>query len=365
MIACLSPNGQNSRFGGEAPTRLLVATVLGVNVLDRERPGAPWRARRTLDGHHCGSIMIEPRRGGVFAGMHSGGLYYSADGGATWELRNAGITIPHVFSLGFAHVGDQIRLYAGTEPASIFRSDDYGLTWTEQPGVKNTEGREAWRFPGKDNGPHVKSMFVDPNDQNIIYLGVEQGDVLKTTDGGANYRVLDDYSKPEDWTYRDIHQIVVNYADSNEIFMSTGMGVYHSTDAGETWKLIIDHTFPVGYPDHFFISPLDNDTMFISGASSNPGTWRKTHRADPTVMKSTDHARTWHDASTGLPEDRRANFEAMSLAGYPGAFSLFVGTTDGEVYESDDQGGQWTHIASDLGAVSKIYHYKNLQLVHS
>ena len=60
----------------------------GINVLERAQPGAPWTDRgRTLDGHHCSSIMIEPRRGGVFAGMHSGGLYYSADGGETWELR--------------------------------------------------------------------------------------------------------------------------------------------------------------------------------------------------------------------------------------------------------------------------------------
>jgi photosystem II stability/assembly factor-like uncharacterized protein len=84
------------------------------------------------------------------------------------------------------------------------------------------------------------------------------------------------------------------------------------------------------------------------------------NRADPTVMKSRDRGRTWVDASAGLAEDRRANIEAMSMAIAPGGFSLFVGTTDGEVFETDDAAEHWTLIASALGPVSKIYHYKNL-----
>ena len=125
--------------------------------------------------------------------MHSGGLYFSADGGETWEPRSQGITIEHVFCLGFAHAGDAIALYAGTEPASIFRSDDYGLTWVEQPGIKETEGRDKWSFPSPPHLAHTKTLTVDPRDPNVIYAGVEQGDLLKTTDGGANWRVLDAY----------------------------------------------------------------------------------------------------------------------------------------------------------------------------
>ena len=148
MIACLSPNGQNQDTGNSPATRLLVATLKGINILERDKPGAPWTDRgRVMDGHHCSSIMIEPKRGGIFAGMHSGGLYYSADGGKTWEERTNGITIDQVFCVGYAHHDDKVVLYAGTEPASMFRSDDYGLTWIEQPGIKETKGRDKWSFP--------------------------------------------------------------------------------------------------------------------------------------------------------------------------------------------------------------------------
>jgi photosystem II stability/assembly factor-like uncharacterized protein len=272
-----------------------------------------------------------------------------------------GITIEHIFCLGYAHHGDKIVLYAGTQPASMFRSDDYGKSWVEQPGVKETEGREAWSFPSPPHDAHVKAMTIDPRDPNVIYAGVEQGDLLKTTDGGATWRVKDDYSKPTDWTYRDIHQVMVHPENSNEVYMSTGMGVYRSYDAGETWELFLDNSFRIGYPDHMFVSPRDGNTIFISGAGANPGQWRKSKRAEGTVMRSRDRLRTADEASTGLPDEGRINLEAMSIAIYPSGFTLYVGTTDGEVYASEDEAEHWTRIATGLAPISKIHHYRNLQ----
>ena len=362
MIACLSPNGQNLNRGDAAPTRLLIATLRGITILERGAPGAAWTDRgRVLDGHHCGSIMVEPKRGGIFAGMHSGGLYFSGDAGLTWEKRADGITIDQVFCVGYAHHGDKVALYAGTEPASMFRSDDYGKSWVEQPGVKETKGRDKWSFPSPPHQAHVKTMTIDPRDPNVIYAGVEQGDLLKTIDGGTHWRVLDDYSKPTDWTYRDIHLVVVHPANSAELYMTTGMGLYRSRDAGKTWTLIIDNHFRIGYPDHLIVSPRDGDTMFMAGAAENPGVWQKSHRAETTIMRSRDRGLTWTDASRGLPENRRANVEAMSLVTHRGGFTLFAGTTDGEVFASEDEAQSWTRIAGGLAPVSKGNHYRALQ----
>ncbi len=362
MIACLSANGQNFCLGEEPPTRLLVATIRGVNLLERASADAAWTDRgRTLDGHHCGSIVIEPRGGGVFAGMHDGGLYYSADGGETWELRTNGLTIEHAFSLAYANAGDDVVLYVGTEPASIFRSDDYGLSWRELAGIKGAPGSEKWVFPAPPHLPHTKTITVDKRNQNVVYAGVEQGAMFKTTDGGATWREIDEFSKPTDWTYRDVHLLTVHPDNSNELFLTTGMGIYHSLDAGETWKLEIDNSFRIGYPDHFIISPLDPNTIFVAGASRDPGQWRTTHYADGTIMKSRDRGLNWTDSSVGFPADRRPNVEAMSMAAYPGGFTLYAGTTDGIVFASSDSAEHWQQIAGDLAPVSKGRHYRALQ----
>jgi photosystem II stability/assembly factor-like uncharacterized protein len=361
MIACLSPNGQNIRRGDASPTRLLVATLRGVHLLERESPGAPWIDRgRTLDGHHCGSLMVEPQRGGVFAGMHDGGLYFSPDGGETWELRTSGLTYGHVFSLCYAHRQEGVVLYAGTEPASLFRSNDYGESWTELPGVKIMDGHEKWSFPNPPHTPHVKTLTVDPRGSNTMYAGVEQGALLKTVDGGNTWRELTGYSDPADEVYRDVHLVVVHPANSSELFLATGVGLYHSLDAGENWDPLTDQRCRVAYPDHTIVSPLDDNTLFMSGAGQNPGVWRTLHRAEATILRTRDRARSWTDASSGLPEDRRPNIEAMSIAIRPGAFTLFLGTTDGDVFASDDEAESWTSIAR-LAPLSKVGHFRNLQ----
>jgi photosystem II stability/assembly factor-like uncharacterized protein len=362
MIACLSPNGQNINRGDAPPTRLLVATLKGINVLERARPGQAWVDRgRKMDGHHCSSLMIEPRQGGIFAGMHSGGLYFSPDGGETWELRRNGIVEDQVFCVGYAHHANKTVLYAGTEPASMYRSDDYGLSWVEQPDIKTCAGRDKWSFPSPPFLAHTKTMTIDPRDPNVIYAGVEQGDLFKTTDGGRSWFVIDDYSKPTDWTYRDIHLVVVHPENSNELYMTTGMGLYRSYDAGLTWELIVDNSFAIGYPDHMIISPLDGNTMFMAGAGENPGVWQESHHANTTIARSRDRGVTWTDASVGLAEDRRPNIEAMCVASYPGGFELFAGDTDGVVYASADSAETWTRAIDKLAPVTKGRHYRALQ----
>ncbi len=44
-----------------------------------------------------------------------------------------------------------------------------------------------------------------------------------------------------------------------------------------------------------------------------------------------------------------------------GSYSLFAGTTDGEVFFSEDEGDNWTKIIDGLPPISKHGHYKILQ----
>ncbi len=76
-------------------------------------------------------------------------------------------------------------------------------------------------------------------------------------------------------------------------------------------------------------------------------------------MMSRDGGRSWQDCrARGMPDDRRANIEAMSIVQHAGAFTLFAGNTDGEVFMSEDEGGQWSRIAAGLTPISKLGHYR-------
>jgi hypothetical protein len=51
----------------------------------------------------------------------------------------------------------------------------------------------------------------------------------------------------------------------------------------------------------------------------------------------------------------------MSLAAWPGGYSLFVGDTDGTVYLSENAGDSFERIAEGLGPVSKGRHFVPLK----
>ncbi len=361
VTVCLSPNGPNVAELDAPPTRLLVATIRGVGVIERKDAGDDWTlAARALEQSHISSLAIVPGKPGIFAGAHSGGLFYSDDG-AHWEKRMNGLGIDHVYSLSCRKAGDEVSLYAGTEPASLFTSRDLGLNWTELPALRNMPGADKWTFPPPPHLAHTKSLTFDRRDPGCFYACVEQGALLKTTDGGASWRELDSYYRSDDKWYRDIHKLISMPSNPDELFMSSGMGLYHSTDAGETWEKLTDTNFRIAYPDHILLSPLDENTMIMSGSATDPSAWRKSHMAHSVVMTSRDRGRTWALSSKGFPETRRANIEAMCVASWPGGFSVFVGDTDGAVWSSEDSAQSWTLVANGLAPVSKAGHFRFLQ----
>ena len=144
------------------------------------------------------SLMKPPGDRGIFAAIHGGGIMHSMDEGRTWAPRDKGITVNHVYSLGYNETPDGVVLYCGTEPVSLFRSTDDGLSWTELPAIGKVPGHEKWRFPLPPHLAHTKSYLFDKRDPNAFYVAIEQGALLKTTDGGKSWRELDSYWRPTD-----------------------------------------------------------------------------------------------------------------------------------------------------------------------
>lgn len=362
MSVCLSTNGINVHYSDAPPRRLLVATAGGLSTLERDAAGEPWRvADLQLAGLHPSALAVEPLRGGIFAGIHNGGLYFSGDDGKSWERRTNGLTIEHVFSLRVWTIDGQSTIFAGTEPVSLFRSVDDAMTWQELPAIHEVPNTDRWTFPAPPHTAHTKSMAIDPRDPRRMYVGVEQGALLLTTDGGATWTELDAYYTPADRWYRDIHQVVLRPSKPDELLMNTGMGFYYSPDRGQTWEHRTSPDDRIGYPDQLVFSPLDDNVLFITGARRDPTTWRANHTADAVVLKSQDAGRTWHEAATGLPAPMQHNIEAMSMVSYPGGYTLFIGDTGGNIYASDNEGDTWSLIASGLAPVSKGGHYRAFQ----
>ncbi|MGE3248157.1 MAG: WD40/YVTN/BNR-like repeat-containing protein [Beijerinckiaceae bacterium] len=309
---------------------------------------------------HISSLMLPGDQGAVFAGAHSGGLYRSADEGRIWASVADELKDRHIFSLDFCNYKSGSVLYAGTEPVSLLRSEDNGLSWQELPAIGKVPGNDKWTFPPPPHLAHTKCFLFEPEDPDTIYAGVEQGALLKSNDSGESWRELDSfYSRDHVW-YKDIHRIVRDPIAFDRLYLVTGMGLFVSSDRGETWEHLTGIDDSIGYPDQLIFLE-GGKSMLMSGAHRDPSSWRRSHQAHGTVLRSEDGGRSWVHSDNGLPKQGRANIEAFNAARFPGGMLLLCANTDGEVYASSDQATSWRKIADGLPPISKVGHYRNLQ----
>jgi photosystem II stability/assembly factor-like uncharacterized protein len=361
-IICLSANGKTISSSKDAPHKLLVATAEAVFEFHRADAKSDWVLVRNdiRQGHHVSALVYEPRSKLLFAGQHfEGGLLASADGGETWSPRNNGFKSEHIYTLMVQYRGDKTVLFAGTEPVMLYRSDDLGESWAAIPSVAQVRDMDQWFFPRSE--PHIKNIASHPSEPDTIYVCVEQGDLLKTTDGGKTWSQADSLDAPDDKFRRDIHRVTFRKNDPKEIFLTTGIGLYHTTDGAKTWKHLTDPSFPLGYPDPFFIDPDDENVMYMVGAGGNPNpNWAKEGTAHPLVMKSTDSARTWVEAMNGMQKPVRGNIEAAAMHySKECGIELFAGTACGELYYSRDGARSWRLVSNELAPVSKGPHFRH------
>jgi photosystem II stability/assembly factor-like uncharacterized protein len=364
MAIGLSHSGPNI-FSSPSPAReLLVGTLDGVAVLARDGLGAPWRVvHRGLPGRFISSLVIEPDSGTIFAGAFRGGLHASTDGGRTWEPRDNGLPTDDIFSMAWRRVGGKVRLFAGTEPARLFYSDDLGHHWTELPALRNVPTVDKWWFPVPPHVAHTKFILFDPHDEHVIYACIEQGALLKSEDDGQTWRELNtlgfynDQSRSVEHFY-DVHKAVVDPRNPQRLIVSGGAGLYITPDNGGHWeRRMAPGWAPDVYPDALLMHPRQPDILFVGAAEHNPATWRQSHHAGGKVYRSRDGGETWERLTNGLPEDTEHEIGAMTLEDWGTGFSVYAATTGGEVYASDDSGDHWTLIARDLTPISKRGHY--------
>ena len=351
-MAITLSHGGPTMFRSPAPsTQVLVGTIDGVVCMERDADAPGWHvAHRSLPAKHIHALLIEPDSGMVFAGVNHGAIYASGDGGRTWERRDHGLTEPDVYSLACSRLASGPRLYAGTEPAHLFCSDDLGRHWTELPALRAVD-MTNWGFPAPPHIAHTKHITFHPHDPNTLFVGVEQGGLLKSTDAGRTFQVIHGMDD-------DVHRTVINPLNPDEIYITTGIGMYVSADGGATWAQWTDLQHEIGgYPDLLVQHPRRPELLFVASAKKGPGAWFQEHSANSRISSSSDGGRTWDAVRLGGPDWLPTAFEAMCLEDWGDSFSLFGATATGEVWCSDDGGKQWTEGLSGLAPISKGLHY--------
>jgi hypothetical protein len=132
-----------------------------------------------------------------------------------------------------------------------------------QPQQQNFEPLR-WRYIGPV-GNRVTSIVGVPGQPYIYYTGSASGGIFKTVDGGIHWEPIFD-AQP----VSSIGSLAIAATDPNIVWagtgepwirshISVGQGIYKSTDAGRTWKLMgLEKTGRIG---HLVIDPKNPDTV--------------------------------------------------------------------------------------------------------
>jgi hypothetical protein len=301
----------------------------------------------------------------VFAAVAFDGGYRTADGGRTWQKIMDGdvrtFTVdPH----------DESLVYMGIGPIRLFRSEDTGKTWEPLDGMLAlSDGvKKKWDVPPRLRGiesPHVRHIFVHPDDQNILMVLLEHGGVLFSRDRGKSW---EDRSAGID--YVDMHYIE-NYPGSKErYYVSSARGFFRSDNAGQQWQRA-ERGMPWAdtplycYSHEWHFVPGDSPRMVLCGGRGSPGVWSREH-TDPRghILLSDDGGENWRVTTRGL--ERENPWMPWVLLHHPhDANALFCGTGDGArgygfdarqrgkggFYVSRDRGESWRPLLTDTPSI--------------
>jgi len=353
MAIGLSHGGTTIYSSPSLSTQILVGTCEGVATI--QRTGSDWRiAHRAVNDKHISAIMKEPESGLIFAGVFRGGVIASADEGKTWEARNNGMSQNNVYSLNAKRMNGKVRVFAGTEPAHLFVSDDLGLEWRELPNLRSVPSVSKWSFPAPPHIGHVKHINFDPENPNTIYASIEVGGLLRSNDGGESWEEFPSL-------YEDVHRLMIHPAEPKFLYAVAGRGLYISPERGAVWEQWTRREDEIGgYPDGFVFRPSDPKLLLMTAAHDAPGTWRTTHFAGARISRSKDGGRTWEILQNGLPDRLQASIEAFCLEEAGADTAIYAATTAGEIICSEDLGESWKVIVKGLAPISKGGHYRPL-----
>ncbi len=243
---------------------IYLATDSGIFLCERDANG--WHKRGSgLDGHHLTSVISWGDT--VIAGAVDG-IWVSRDRGKSWRAALDCVPTPcrHIRWLA-QNASRPVRIFAGTEPAAIFVSDDGGETWQERPEVVALRDHFGWYLPYSPEAGCVRGFaFLGKRG----YAAVEQGGVLITEDNGNSWRLAGgsagktSYHNPEgNLVHPDLHSICVHPVSAARVFASTGGGLFCSYDGGDTWKLLYHCYCRAAWldaddPSHIIFGPADS-----------------------------------------------------------------------------------------------------------
>jgi hypothetical protein len=265
-------------------------------------------------------------------------------------------SLKQIWQIALGHPAEPDTLYAGVEPAALFKSTDAGTSWSLVKGLYDHPHRSQW-MPG-GGGLCLHTVLPDPSNNKRLFVAISTGGVYRTDDGGENWQPRNAGVRaqflPPDQRYPEwgqcVHKIVSHPSNPQRMFLQNHWGLYRSEDGGDSWTDIAN-----GVPSDFGfameIDPNDERSVFIIPLESDE--FRCTPEGKLRLYRTRNAGESWEALENGLPQENALETvlrDGLSADGLRPT-GIYFGTRSGKLFGSTDSGDSWNAIFESLPPV--------------
>ncbi len=256
-------------------------------------------------------------------------------------------------------VGNPNLYYFGTVGGGVWRTKDAGQSWENLT----------------DNyfGGTIGAVAVAPSDPNVIYVGegeqtlrnnVSSGwGVWRSTDAGSTWKHigLKDSRHISRIRIHPKNADVVYVAAMGNLWKPNEMrGIFRSTDGGTTWKKILYINSSTMAGD-LVMDPNNPRILYAAMWNMKRNGYRMDSGGpDSKLYKSTDGGETWENLSDkpGMPKGINGIIGVtVSPVNSNRIWSIIENTEAPGIYRSDDAGSTWTRVNQDRALLQRAWYY--------
>ena len=248
-------------------------------------------------------------------------------------------------------------VYAGVEDAALFRTTDGGKNWHELPGLRG-HGTGAQWAPGA-GGMCLHTVLLNPKNPKRMYIAISSAGAFRSDNSGSTWKPINKGLKsayipdPDAEVGHCVHRIAMHPSRPDVLFMQKHWDVMRSDDAGETWQEVSGN-LPTDFGFPIEVHAHEPETVYVVPIKSDAEHYPPDGKLR--VFRSRTGGNEWEALTHGLPQkDCYVNIlrDAMAVDALDEC-GVYFGTTGGQVYASADSGDSWTAIARDLPAVLSV-----------
>lgn len=283
--------------------------------------GASWVRESFVSSanYWCHKVVFDPAtRGTVFAtftgpGARSG-IWRSSDGGASWAQLKTGLPSPDRIgrtSVAIAASNPKVvyAICADASPGNddgvlgVFRSSNGGNSWTLISGN---------HFAAEGQMSYGNAIAVHPTDPNQVICGGV--DLHLTSNGGTSWQVVSHWDAQRDtpsYAHADHHLLLMPAAAPGRVYSANDGGLDMSGDGGRHWT---NRSRGLAVTMYYDMDVAQTDVRLFGGGAQDNGTLVTT---------------------TGAPDD------AFELLGGDGGWMVVDPREAGHIYASFQFGGMY------------------------